>query len=149
MSPAIAATMHTTLPMAIDATMPAAPTVPQVLSTSAATTSVAIVMPEIGLLELPTSPTMRAETAAKKNPNNAIKTAPRKPTGTAGTAQMNTITQARPISTARKGRSRSVSRAFPSAAEPFPDDVLNVRTKSGMERTSDRNPPIAIAPAPT
>ena len=89
---------------------------------------------------------MRAETAAKKNPKSAISAAPAKPTGTAGAAHTNTATLAIPHSTGRSGRSRP---APPSSRPPLPDAAANVRAKSGMDRTSDRKPPIAIAPAPT
>ena len=100
-------------------------------------------MPEIGLLELPTRPTVRAETAAKKNPKSAIISAPPTPTGTAGTQAMKTMTHAMPAATLRNGMS-------PPAAKPFvARAALNVREKSGKERTSERNPPAAIAPAPT
>ena len=91
--------MHTTLPIEIAATIPAAPATPHVLSAKAETTSVAMVIPEMGLFELPTSPTMRAETAAKKNPKSAMRSAPPTPTGTDGTHAMNTMTHTTPITT--------------------------------------------------
>ena len=65
-------------------------------------------MPETGLFELPTRPTMRLETVAKKNPKITMMKAPKIPTGIAGKSQITaTITRAR-IKRPFIGRSRFV-----------------------------------------
>lgn len=66
-SPAIAEIIHITEPMAIVAIIPEAVEPEMDLIIKAVTKSVAIVIPETGLLLLPTSPTILEETVAKRN----------------------------------------------------------------------------------
>lgn len=68
-------------PMAIAPIMPPCPALPVDLRSIVQKSSVAIAMPETGLLLEPTSPTSREETVAKKNPNTAMHTAPSSVTG--------------------------------------------------------------------
>ena len=70
-----------TVPMEIAPIIPCAPVSPESFRTSVANRSVAIDIPETGLLLLPTRPTILDETAPKKNPNNAIRIAPTSDTG--------------------------------------------------------------------
>ena len=101
-------------------------------------------MPDTGLFDDPTMPTILADTAAKKKPNSAISAAPSSDTGTAGTSQMKTTTHAMAANTAFSGRSRPAS-----AAPASPRPRRNTRRNTGADFRSDMNPPIAIAPAPT
>ena len=107
-----------------------------------------MVMPDTGLLELPTSPTILAETAAKKKPKSAIINAPTNDTGTAGTSQMKVTTQRRHPMTVFIGRSRFASSSAPPSSPGAPFADLNVRKNIGSDRTSEMNPPTAIVPAP-
>ena len=92
-------------PMEIAAIIPPVPIFPVTLSTIVVIRSVAIVIPETGLLELPTIPTIRADTVTKKKPNITIRIAPSRLTGTAGISQSSrTITTDR-TSTKFIGRS--------------------------------------------
>ena len=54
------------------------------------TISVAIAIPDTGLLLLPTIPTILDDTVAKKKPNTTIITAPKKLTGISGNNQIKT-----------------------------------------------------------
>ena len=81
-----------TEPTAIAAVIPSIPVLPELLIANVAIRRVAIAIPETGLLELPTRPTIREDTVAKKNPKTTMIHAPRRVTGIAGTIQMiNTI----------------------------------------------------------
>ena len=77
-----------TEPIAIAAFIPSIPVCPLPLITIVEIRSVAIAIPETGLLELPTRPTIREDTVAKKKPNTTIIAAPSNVTGIAGTTQM-------------------------------------------------------------
>ena len=68
-------------PIAIAACIPGAPTLPVSLRISVAKRSVAIDIPDTGLLLLPTRPTIREDTVAKKKPNTTTMIAPRNDTG--------------------------------------------------------------------
>ena len=78
-------------PTANAAVIPALPTCPVALMAMVAMSSVAMVIPDTGLLLLPTSPTMREDTVAKKNPNRTIKNAENRLTGMTGTSQITNI----------------------------------------------------------
>ena len=78
-----------------------------------------------------------------------MSSAPGRPTGTAGTAQMKMIVQTSPPMTSRIGRSRTETLSSPVPFRALRRESLKVRTNSGIERTSEMNPPMAIAPAPT
>ena len=80
-SPAIAVTIQIIEPIAIAPTIPEAPVSPVILSINVENRSVAIAIPETGLLLLPTRPTILDETAPKKKPNSAIRIAPISETG--------------------------------------------------------------------
>lgn len=71
-------------------TIPAAPECPVTLRRIVTTRRVATVIPEAGLLLLPTIPVMRAETEAKKNPKIKMRRVPNGPTGMRGRAAIKT-----------------------------------------------------------
>ena len=96
-SPAIAATIQMIDPMAMAPPIPCTPVSPVTFKQMVANNKVAIAIPETGLLLLPTSPTIREETVAKKNPNTTIRIAPRRVTGITGTNQMVRIITRTPI----------------------------------------------------
>ena len=77
-----------TEPIAIEATIPVIPMVPVAFKIIVVISSVAIAIPDTGLLELPTIPTILDDTVAKKNPKITIIIAPRRLTGTAGTSHI-------------------------------------------------------------
>src|SRR3954468_20565570 len=69
LSPATQAAQHTTAPIMTAATGPMVEDLPRnATSTSAANRIVAIVMPDTGLLDEPTSPAMYADTEQNRNP---------------------------------------------------------------------------------
>ena len=113
MSPAIAAMMQMTEPIAIAPIMPPCPALPVDLRSIVQKSSVAIAMPETGLLLEPTSPTSLEETVAKKNPNTAMHTAPSSVTGMGGKSQMKTMVASTSAPMIPIGRSRSVRRPVP------------------------------------
>ena len=148
-SPEIAATMQMMEPIVMAPIIPCIPTSPVAFRINVAKSRVAIVIPETGLLLLPTRPTIREATAPKKNPKTAIRRAPGRATGTCGSIQMSRIIAATPASTRRISRSRSV--LFPeSALEPFiPFSVSrNVVAISGRDFTRLMIPPAATIPEP-
>ena len=61
-------------PIVIEAIIPFAPVFPVALRSIVVSNKVAIAIPETGLFEDPTRPTIFEETVAKKNPNTTIKT---------------------------------------------------------------------------
>ncbi len=107
-SPAIHATIQMTEPTDIAATIPEGPVEPVILKTSVVRSSVAIVMPDTGLFELPTRPTILDETAPKKNPNITTNSAPGSDMGTCGMRHIKRITATIPAATSRRSRSRAV-----------------------------------------
>ena len=78
-------------PMAIALVIPAIPVLPVNLSIRVAKRSVAIDIPETGLLLLPTRPTILEDTVAKKKPNTTTITAPRRLTGIAGISHTKSV----------------------------------------------------------
>ena len=75
-------------PMAIAPCIPWIPLSPVAFSRIVAISSVAIAIPETGLLLLPTRPTILEDTVAKKKPKITTIMAPRKVTGIGGASQM-------------------------------------------------------------
>ena len=71
-------------PIAIAPCIPWIPESPVAFRIIVAIKSVAIAIPETGLLELPTKPTILEETVAKKNPKITTITAPSNETGICG-----------------------------------------------------------------
>ena len=108
LSPAIAAMMQMTVPIAIAVVIPAMPVFPVDFNTMDASRSVAIAMPDTGLFEEPTSPTIRALTVAKKNPNKTIRHADSRVTGIDGSSQSTSMTARIPNNTHFIGSSCSV-----------------------------------------
>ena len=113
----------------------------------------AIVMPEIGLAELPICPQMREDTVVKKNPNAMMRAAPsrftpicgRKATTTARASDPNTV---RVIGRSSSVRSRWLTAwprrlAFRSAKLAW-----NELTMVGRARARAIIPAVATAPAP-
>ena len=153
MSPAIAATIQIIEPIAIALSIP--PAIPcGVLSTvnlriSVAIRSVAIAIPETGLLLLPTKPTILEETVAKKKPNITTIIAPIKEIGIAGTSHTSNVNTAITIRTIFILRSCSVRR-LPALPAPFIlfKAPINVLIISGKDLIRLIIPPAAKAPAP-
>ena len=112
--------------------------------------SVAIAIPDTGLLDEPISPTIREDTDAKKNPKITMISDPTGLTGNVGMSQIR-ITIARMI-TRRIGIGRSccVRRAFFCVCFLLMLAIacLNVRTISGNVLIRLMIPPAATAPAP-
>ena len=69
------------------------------MSISVAMITVAIAIPDTGLLLLPTSPTILEDTVAKKNPNTTTITAPMSVTGMAGISHTASVSMPMEIST--------------------------------------------------
>ena len=145
----MAAMIQITEPTAIAAVIPSMPVLPELLIANVAIRRVAIAIPETGLLELPTRPTIREDTVAKKNPKITMINAPRRVTGIAGTIQMiNTIAK-----TPRRmnciGRSCAVLSVLVFLL-PFMlfMESRKVVTISGRDLIREMIPPVAMAPAP-
>ena len=148
-SPAIAATIQMTDPIVIAPIIPCIPVSPVIFRMNVAKSSVAIVIPETGLLLLPTSPTIREDTAPKKNPNTTTRIAPGRETGTCGTSQSRSTIIAIPARTNLMSRSISVRLPSPSfeARIPFRAST-NVEKMSGIDLIRLKIPPAATIPEP-
>ena len=119
--------------------------------------SVAMVMPEIGLLDEPTSPVSRDETVTNRNPNSRIITAPSMPHGVTPSPNDGTNISAAasprlPNSTTSIDRSRSVRAVSSAPAARLArrsrnPDTIEARI-SGSARNMLMMPPAATAPAP-
>ena len=145
----MAAMIQITEPTAIAAVIPSIPVLPELLIANVAIRRVAIAIPETGLLELPTRPTIREDTVAKKNPKITMINAPRRVTGIAGTIQMiNTIARM-PRRMNCIGRSCAVL-AVLVLLLPFMlfMESRKVVTISGRDLIREMIPPVAMAPAP-
>ena len=110
---------------------------------------VAIAIPDTGLLELPTRPTIREDTVAKKKPKITIISAPIGLTGIAGTSQMIATIATIPIRIMFIGRSCAVLSVLVFLL-PFMlfMESRKVVTISGRDLIREMIPPVAIAPAP-
>ncbi len=135
--------------MAIAPVIPVMPLSPVALIVIVAIRSVAIAIPDTGLLELPINPTIREDTVAKKKPNTTMSSAPRIFTGIAGTSQITRIIATIPIRTTPIGRSCAVLASLVFLL-PFIllIESLKVVTISGRDLIKEIIPPVAIAPAP-
>ena len=106
-------------------------------------------MPETGLLLLPTNPTIREDTVAKKKPNTTIITAPIKLTGIAGMSHTSRVKTAMDRSTTFIEMSFSVRRSAFSLEADMPFTApLKVLRISGKDFIKLIMPPAASAPAP-
>lgn len=111
--------------------------------------SVAIAIPDTGLLELPTNPTIRDDTVAKKKPNMIMIIALRRFTGIAGINHIIIASTPIPNTTNIIGISLVNLDSTPSAFLPYPlSACLNVLTISGNDLIKLIIPPAATAPAP-
>ena len=148
-SPAIAAMTQIIPPIAMAPVIPSTPVVPVAFRSNVAIRSVAIAIPDTGLLEDPMSPTIREETVAKKNPNTITIRAPIGLTGNAGTSQMAIpITR---IITSKNGIGMSCSVRNVEALLFFfilCIACLKVFAMSGRLLIRLITPPVATAPAP-
>ena len=88
-----------TVPIAIADTIPGYPIIPLAFKRMVEISKVAIAIPDTGLLELPTIPTIREDTVAKKNPHTMMMIAPMKFTGMIGISHIAIATTPIPIST--------------------------------------------------
>lgn len=145
----MAETMQITEPIAIALHIPAIPVAPLTFKMSVAIRRVAMAMPETGLLLLPTKPTMREETVAKKKPNTTIMTAPSKLTGMAGMSHTSRVRTTIARNTTLMEMSFDV-RSFAFSFEPAmlftaPPKVFRI---SGRDFIRLIMPPAASAPAP-
>ena len=138
-----------TEPTAIAAVIPSIPVLPELLIANVAIRRVAIAIPETGLLELPTRPTIREDTVAKKNPKTTMINAPRRVTGIAGTTQMINTIAITPRRMNCIGRSCAVLSVLVFLL-PFMlfMESRKVVTISGRDLIREMIPPVAIAPAP-
>ncbi len=114
--------------------------------------SVATVMPEMGLDDEPISPVMRLDTVTKKKPKSTISTAETRLIWRTGASQMATAMPREPPSTSFIERSCSV-RATTTLAWPLPACRLaspprNAEMMVGIARPRAMKPPVATAPAP-
>ena len=129
--------------------IPAAPSAPVTLRMSVAIRSVAIAIPETGLLLLPTRPTILEETVAKKKPKITTINAPKSETGIAGIIHTRSVRTRIAIITILILISCAV-RSFDVA--PAPEMLFiapaNVLTISGNDLIRLIIPPAANAPAP-
>ena len=110
----MAAMTQMTPPMTMAAVMPSMPSVPVALSSRVEISSVAMAMPETGLLEEPIRPTMREDTVAKKKPKMMTISAVNRFRGMAGTSHSTTATASTPSRTTFMGISCSVRRELTS-----------------------------------
>ena len=94
-----------TEPIAIAAFIPSIPVCPLLLITIVEIRSVAIAIPDTGLLLLPTIPTILDDTVAKKKPNTTIIIAPTNDTGISGSNHIATAITTIPPRTADIGMS--------------------------------------------
>ena len=136
-------------PIAIAPCIPCAPWSPVIFKMIVAIRSVAIAIPETGLFELPTRPTILEETVAKKKPKITTIIAPTRVTGIAGTNHTSRVRMRIAINKNFMLKSCSV-RLFPVPLEP---DILfkasrNVRIIRGRDLIKLMIPPAASAPAP-
>ena len=133
------------------AAIPLGPVSPTSLRTKVAISRVAIAIPETGLFEDPTRPTILDDTVAKKNPNITMSIALTKSIGIAGYPTSTTTATISITMIGAKPRSLDVlSIVMPST----PDLRLfmlsaNVLKISGRDLISEKIPPAATAPAPT
>src|SRR5207302_7762386 len=114
--------------------------------------SVATVIPEIGLEELPTSPVRRELTVTNRKPSTRINTDPRTLILSEGTSAQVTTRTREPAPTTQSGMSRSV-RGICTRAPPTPPERLFIPriappTMVGSDLNREMMPPAATAPAP-
>ncbi len=106
-------------------------------------------IPETGLLLLPTSPTIREDTVAKKNPNRITRTAPSRLTGTTGNSHMNRIIAKIAAKMNFMLSSREVRLVLVFLEEESPlMESRKVDRISGRDLIRLMIPPAATAPAP-
>ena len=137
-----------TVPTVIAATIPWIPVIPAALKTNVVTISVAMAIPDTGLLLLPTIPTIREDTVAKKKPKITMMIAPTGLIGIAGASHITMATTTMPMSTVRMEISVCVlSPVSTFLPKPFMA-LANVRTMVGNVLIRLMIPPAATAPAP-
>ena len=83
-SPAIADAIQTIPPTVMAEIIPVIPVIPAAFNIIVVNSNVAIVIPDMGFDELPTTPTILEDTVTKKNANIAIIDAPINPVGICG-----------------------------------------------------------------
>src|ERR1700704_4277612 len=112
--------------------------------------SVATVMPEMGLEELPTSPVRRELTVTKRKPRTRMSSEPSTLILKEGTSAQTTAMATEPTPTTQSGMSRSVRNGPEAPAEP--ERLFMPRmappTMVGSDLNSEMMPPAATAPAP-
>ncbi len=153
--------MHTAVPTISAVALPNVSVQPAAAKIRLVPSSVAIVIPDVGLEVTPTRPTMRELTVTKKKAKRTTRAA------AMARPQVNSMelnawgTRVRtrkmipaPMPTVRRDRSCSVRRIF-SAASPaairsriWAAPILKLSIMVGMLRISVISPPVATAPAP-
>src|ERR1700682_167750 len=123
---------------------------PRARKMSEVMSSVATVMPEMGLEELPTSPVRRELTVTKRNPRTRRSTAPSTLILNEGTSVQTTTMARDPTPTIHMGRSRSVRGGPAAPALPFSERIPRMAppTMVGKDLKREMIPPAATAPAP-
>src|SRR5471030_2359780 len=142
--------MQTTAAMLKAATLYGAETQPRARKVSDVIRSVATVMPEMGLEELPTSPVSRELTVVKRKPSTSTRVAPRTLILNDGTKAQTTTMRMEPAPTTHIGMSRSVRSGPALAVAPLNDFMPRITppTMVGRDFASEMIPPAATAPAP-
>jgi hypothetical protein len=128
------------------------PVQPSATNTRHVTIRVAIVIPEIGLDDVPMRPVMRDDTVTKRNPKTMTRIAARKLPciGIFGARARKIARSSDPTSTKIIGRSRSVRTTAPlpaPAPKPFRPSRAEPRIV-GSVRPSVMSPAASTAPAP-
>src|SRR4051812_40446695 len=112
--------------------------------------SVATVMPEMGLDEEPTSPVRRELTVTKRNPSTRMSSAPSMLILNEGTSAQVITNRIDPTPTTQSGMSRSVRSGPEAPAVPLSDFIPRMAPPTMVGRDLNRlmMPPAATAPAP-
>jgi hypothetical protein len=151
-APAFAAATQTMAPTMSAIGRYAEPLQPTARKMSEVSSSVAIVIPEIGFDEEPIWPQMRELTVAKKNPKITMRTPASQLTLSWGIAAMKIAMMMTPTRVNEIGRSRSVrgtTTCRSPAAPPNPFMAApKVLTMVGIARARLMKPPAATAPTP-
>src|SRR6266849_5356064 len=141
--------MQTTAAMLRAATLYGAETQPSAKKMSETIRSVATVMPEMGLEELPTSPVRRELTVTKRKPRTRMSSEPSTLILKEGTSAQTTTMASDPTPTTQSGMSRSVRSGPDLPVVPLSDFMPRIAppTMEGSDLKSEMIPPAATAPA--
>ena len=126
------------------------PTQPTARKISAVSSTVATVMPLMGLDEAPIWPVTRLATVTNRNAKNNASSAPVTPIATGGTKAISSTSVTMPMTTTLIGRLRAVRSTVAPAFEPpmSPKPDRSAAQMVGTERASEISPAAVTAPAP-